>query len=465
VTAAFTYGASQGWRGISPAEDFVLALTPATTTSGAGSAATLRDANIQNVSASTIDSVFTVGLADSPVAAGLVAITNLTPGVATFTDGAPATWVSNGTAMVQATHPQLGTKIVSFPVSRALSTSGQKFTGYIPGSITSDLYNLVDNITSTATATTTNTPIFSSGNTRNASLWCGSVVDLTAITREAGANFCNIPLIGPHHALTAAHVGAPVGRTFVWCDNAGNAYAGTVRATATVPGTDIAVLYINDATSGEMAAYNAAGYGPAVSLGLSAASPAFTSTASIKPMALLPGTAWQQNTGTESAPSPTCAMPLDPGVLGLVNAHAMPMFHTTRLNRVGTWDIVGAPASTPYVGGVIYPTEFSWLPSAETDENQFTQGAIVGGTASGDISFTAIPASTTLATANSTLGAKYPILLGTTHGFNPIWKSPWVASSIAGITTAMQSTAQAAGDSGYASYAPTVVSLTGYSTY
>jgi hypothetical protein len=48
-------------------------------------------------------------------------------------------------------------------------------------------------------------------------------------------------------------------------------------------------------------------------------------------------------------------------------------------------------------------------------------------------------------------------------GGGNVFNVPWVASNITAITTAMNSAASAQGDSN--TYAPTVVSLTGYSSY
>lgn len=453
VTIEFQNGAPIV-RGITAAEDFSLQLFPQQTSTGTGSPSTLNDANTLLLNGVQIDNTFSVQNTDSPVEPTGLTITNLTPSVATFTDGAPSTWVSNGIARVQADHATLGTKIASIPVTRTLSGSGESFVSYIAGSLAGDLFTMVDNVTSITTASPDNVPMFvpQGSNNRNSNLWMHTLADVTAITRERGGLFSNAPLISAHHILTAAHTNPTIGITLVWSDNSKRGYAGTIAAVATVSGTDIAICYIRDATAGEMTAYNAANPGSTpVSLALSAASPAFTSTALIKPMAMFPSTVWQAGSAG------TSPLPLAPSVQALINSLWVPTFHTTRNYCVGTWDI----GITPRTDGL-----FGITPSAETDENQFTQSSLVGITASADITFTAIPVSTTLSANNSTLGAKYPILLGTTYArLGSSFAMPWLPLYLTQITTAMQATAQTAGDPSYASYAPTTVSLSGYTSY
>jgi hypothetical protein len=136
---------------------------------------------------------------------------------------------------------------------------------------------------------------------------------------------------------------------------------------------------------------------------------------------------------------------------------------------VGIWEIPTQPKTYSYNSGNVpnnsYTNEFQIRQATKAVRAPYAAYGNVGSTASGDITFTTIPAGSALATNNASLGAGYPILLGTTHGSagGNVFNVPWVASNITAITTAMNSAASAQGDSN--TYAPTVVSLTGYSSY
>jgi hypothetical protein len=263
----------------------------------------------------------------------------------------------------------------------------------------------------------------------------------------------------------------------VWCDNNGVAYAGAVSATVTgvtgVTPNDVAICYIRDATSAEMTAYNAAYPSmPPVSHALSAASAGFSSSAPIKPMALLPAAVWAANAGTESSPSPTCVLPMDSYLSTFPNYRMIPTMHVTRSGCIGIWGILEGPHTQQISTGsgsfTNYPDELGIIPSTMPYLSTYSEASIVGSTASGDQTFSAIPAGSTLASANSGLGAGYPILLGTTHDGQTsanYFNLPWTPAFISGITAAMQSTAQAAGDPSYASYTPYVLSTSGYTSY
>jgi len=451
------HGAAPIARGYSPAEDYSFSLTPKTTTSSAGGVpGTLRDAGTLTIAGANTDSVFSVQLIDTRTDGTVV--TNLTPGVATFTGSGVAQWVANGIALVQAVNATLGTRLLQQLVQRVVIGSSLVFNGYSAGALAADLSALVAGSLGGGASPAT-VARFSSlaTNTRNAALWCGGLVDDTAITREPDTFTLNV-LIGPHHILCASHVGA--GGQLGWVGSNGVGYVGTIDGGATVAGTDIAVYYMRDATAPEIAAYNAAhpGSAPAaaaLSVGIAAGV--------IKPFAMFPAATW--------AAAGAVALPLALAVDALVNDVDVPLFHTTRSNCVGLWDLSAPPASIVYnaAGGgyVTYPNEYQISQSSQAARAPFSAYANVGGTESGDISFTAIPAGSALAAGNAGLGAGYPVLLGVTHGSpdQKVFDVPWVALYVTQIQTLMQSTAQAAGDPLFATYAPVVLSLAGYATF
>lgn len=450
------FGAGPKIRGYSPLEDYSFGLAPQTVaTGGSGTAGTLRDANTLVQSAGTVDSVFSVRIIDSPVRPG-VSVANLTPSIVSVSDGQVATWLANGLAQIEASHPVYGTRLLTAPVSRTMMGS-TKFTGYRAGSLAADLVAVIAAASSGVTPSMSTTARFSSlaNNTRNAALWCKSVVDDTAISREV-TGFPFSVLIGQHHILCAAHAPAAAGGQvgFVGSDGAGYVATTTGTSPTGVSGTDIAIYYVRDATGAEIAAYNAAH--PSSKAAASALSAAFSGSAKIKPMALLPAAAWAAS---------NCPLCMDPAVSALANADRIPVFHFTRNNNIGIWEHSVAPTSWVYNNGLTYPNE---LAIAQEDGSLagFSDPANVGGSASGDMTFVTVPAGSTLATANPSLGAGYPILLGCTHGaFAGQFLVPWTPLYLTQIQAAMQASAQAAGDPSYASYAPTVVSLTGYASY
>jgi hypothetical protein len=476
--------------GITQDQDYSLTLVPATTISSVtGTGSTQRDSNIVLVSGANVDTVFNVQFVDAP--GDGTTVTNLTPGVATFSGSAVAQLqaggIPSGVAMVQASHPTLGTRIVQQAVQRALTGSSKAWSSYITGSLAADLSSMIDTAISGVTASLSTTAIYSSlaTNTRNASLWCGSLVDLTAISQPNYPSiFTGMTLIGPHHILTAAHVVnfAPGGLLgFVGSD--GSTYVGVVVNETTLAGlntyspgqqyyTDLAICYVADSlagyyggtAAGAIAAYNA--LNPSYYPATKSLSQAFTGGNKIKPMALLPAAAWAQAAVT-SQTSAACPLPIDPMILQLPAVKPVPAFHYTRSANIGIWDIVDPPFPVRVNGFPLAPfeNEFAIAQSAVATRAPFSAYANVTGSASGDVTFTAIPAGSTLATNNPTLGAGYPILLGTNHDNYVGFGAPWTPLYVSAITTAMQSTAQAAGDAAYASYAPIVVSLTGYSSY
>jgi len=400
---------------------------------------------------------------------GQCTITNLTPALVTFSGSATGAWTGPtpgaGTALVQCTHPVLGTRVVSQAVSRAI-VGTLTFNGYRVG-LSADLSSLIDGaLAGVVYAYSKQTFINPANNARNPSLWCAPICDVTAISREYDgvALFTYMALIGPHHFLTASHISPSPGATAVWCDNAGNAYAGTVRSKAQVAGTDIAVCYVNDATSAEMTAYNA--LHPTsipVTQPLSAATIAISAAAQIKPMVFLPSTTYAGGAS---------ALPLSSAVsTGLANLSRIPLMLCDRNHAISVMEIYTAPASRVYTDGNTYANEIEWIAPATASRSPWRSA----GTASGDILFTATLAATGVATNaasnGNVLGAGYPILIGCTHGavgafqlFTP-FASLYSAAGAGNITALMQSTAAAAGDPLSATYAAVTVSIAGYPTY
>jgi hypothetical protein len=449
----FVFASAPVIRGFDADEDYSLSISPVTISSPAGGiTGTQRDAQTLVSMGTNVDSVFSVQLTDSPND-GTV-ITNLTPGVATFSGSATATYVSNGIAQIQGVNSTLGTRLVTSLVQRTVAGSSTSFTGYIAGAIAADLSTLISGAITGVTASAATTARFSSltNNTRNAGLWSKNILNDSPISREA-TGFTLIGLIGPHHILTAAHVAQTSGQVgFVGTNGVG--YVGTIVNGTTITGTDISVGYVRDATGAEITAYNNA----------HPSSKAATGTLSqgisggyIVPMAMFPGGTW----ATSNA-----YLCLDSGVANLPNFAQVPVIHSTKNNALGIWGISAPPTTVVYTGGVAYSNEFGIIQSNIAAEAPFSAYANVGGSASGDLTLTAIPAATTLASANPGLGVGYPILLGCTHGLGSgQFDIPWISLYISQITTAMQSTAQSAGDPSYASYSPIQVSLAGYSTY
>jgi hypothetical protein len=446
------FGAGPICRGFDQAEDFAIELVPATVTAtAAGTPGTLRDADTLALSGATVDTVFSVQFSDTPTDS--TTITNLTPGVATFSGSAVASFVADGLAQVQASNPTLGTRLVTAPVGRSMSAV-TKFASYIAGALSLSMSSLVDGATGGGAAPST-VARFSSlaTNTRNSALWCSGIVDDTGITRELDTFALNA-LIGPRHVLYAAHVGCAGQLGFVGSDATG--YVATVVSTGAIAGADLAVAYLRDATTAEIAAYNAAHPGSKAAtepLSVGIAAPV------IKPLAILPAAVW-------STPGPA-ALALSPAVAVLANYAPVPVFHTTKANAIGIWEIAEAPQSVLYTTGTTYPNELEIAQPIVAARAPFSLYANVGGSASGDLTLTAIPAGSAMASANPSLGAGYPILLGATHGSpgGSTFFLPWVALYGSQIQALMQSLAQAAGDPAYATYAPIVISLSGYSTY
>ena len=446
------FGSGPICRGYDQAEGYSLSLVPATTTTGTpGTVGTVRDANSVVVSGATVDSVFSAQLTDGPDDGTVV--TNLTPGIATFIGSAVATWVVNGIAKVQAVHPTFGTSIVSQLVQRVTQSVITAFTSYRSGSVAADMSAMIDGAIVGITASLGTTSRFSSGtnSTPNPNLWCAGVVNTTCISREADTFTLNA-LIGPKHILYANHVGCAGQIGFI--SSARHTYVATVVSTGQIAGTDIGVAYLRDATVPEIAAYNAAhkvsvaAVGPlSVGIGLG----------TILPFAMFPSNVWAAS---------NCNLCLSRDVALLANYVAVPVFHTTRSNCIALWDISQPPRTLMYIDGS-YIDEFQIQQATEATRSPFASVGNTGVTASGDITFTAIPAGSTMATNNPSLGAGYPILLGTTHGSTAgvAYEVPWCALQSTAISAMMKSLAQAAGDPSYASYAPITVSLTGYPTY
>ena len=445
------FGAGPICRGYTQAEGYTINLSPATTTTGAaGTPGTLRDAATSVISGATVDTVFSAQLTDTPDDG--TTITNLTPGVATFSGSAVAQWVSNGIARVQASHPTFGTSVVWQLVQRVAQSIVTKFTGYQSGSVAADISSMIDTAISGVTASLSTTTRFSSvsNNARNTNLWCKNIVDTSAITREADTFTLNV-LIGPKHCLFAWHVGC-AGQLGFFANDL-HTYVATVVSTAQISGTDIGIAYLRDATTAEINSYNAAHSGSRAAIGALS-----LGIGQIKPFAMFPSNVWA---------SSNCALCLDPNVAALPNFIAVPVMHTTRSNAIALWDISQAPRSIVYTDGHTYTGEFEIQQAKESNRSPFAAVGNTGATASGDITFTAIPTGTTMATNNSSLGAGYPILLGTTHGSpgGSAYETPWCALQSTAISALMKSLAQAAGDPSYATYAPITVSLTGYTTY
>ena len=475
------FGAGPIIRGFQPSDMYQFSLLAYQQTGATGgSTAALRD-GIYTTPTGTAHNVFKTVLSDNPTYPGS-SVVNLTPGVvANIAANQNATWVANGTASVQVNNPITGTQILNFTVtSTGTFNVFQRFSNTASGdatqSVSFDLSNLIDGfITARPTASLATTAIWSNlaTNTANASAWFGTTLNLTSITREPSGGSGNInclrALIGPHHILTAWHVQDIATLAIGWVGSNGVTYVGIVSNAAgssvQIANTDIGIQYIGDPTNAQIIAYNAANPGsqaantnPAVS-GLSVG----IAGGFIKPMALFPSTAY--------AGATACQIPLNQGV-SATSLGYVPAFHTTQTTNIGVKDLTGYPHSIGYTDGNTYQNEFAFAPSTLTSRNPFGLLANIGYSESGDITFTAIPAGSIMATNNASLGAGYPIMLGCTHGSGDqvTFYAPWAATyntgvGTSGITDAMRSTAQAAGDASYASYATITVSLTGYGTY
>jgi hypothetical protein len=485
MSAELVFGSGPICRGYSQVEMYTFAVVPQTYTSNlAGTVGTNRDMATLIVSGAVTYDTFSVQFADDALdGSTLINLTDGThsgyPHIADFSGSAVATFVANGLAQIEVQNALYGNCLLTAPVSANPSQSFVQYTDFSVGTLSHDLLHMIQDyiVNNGLTGTINNTAPFNLNNgvvtnTRNPSLWCKYLVDLTAITRDqygsnlvgGGGTFTHMALIGPHHILTAAHVMPGVGAMMVWCDNAGVAYGGVVAANAAITGTDIGVCYIRDATSSERAIYSAQyPNSPAVTQPLSAAAPAFSSSAAIKPMALFPANTW-------GGVGVSCPMPLATNAK-LINQAYLPMFHSFQPGRIGLYVLSQYPTTVQVNNSngtsTFFANEFGINQPSTSPQSTFANAGVLGNTASGDQSFTAIPANSTLATNNPTLGAGYPILIGASHdGVVPVlFNMPWLPLYLTQITAAMQSTAQAAGDSAYATYAPHTVSLTGYANY
>ncbi len=256
------YGSGPTMSGFNAQQDFSMVVTPATTINGGtGTGGTYRDMTTNVSNGATVDTVFTVALTGSlsPAYQQAITFTNLSPAVASVTPNAGnAAWVANGVATVQASHPILGTRLASAPVSRATGTASS-MTGYRTASLAYGMQNAVDAAISGLTWGASTCDAFTatdghSSATRNSSLWCASLVDLTGIPigRAPGGNLSQLTtsfngcLVTPQDLIYASHASVSVGDVLYFYGTDSAVHSATVSSIQrNVGATDIGIAHLS----------------------------------------------------------------------------------------------------------------------------------------------------------------------------------------------------------------------------
>lgn len=414
----FLFGSGPPIRGFSPTEDYTFVVTPQqTTTANTGTTGTLKDCNTLMVSGAMIDSVFRVAFADSLQLPGAT-FSNLTPAVATISNGV-ASWVSNGTAQLQVTHPRLGTRTLKIPVSRNLSGAVTTFTSYASTSLAYALSNQVDSAISGLSPSAGTVDAFSSiaigsSATRNSGLWCAGLVDLTGVPIWQGSTpitkYTGV-LVSPRHVLCASHVN-PSG-PMAWLGSDGVIQTATVvdgsyNHGGGIAGTDLGMVYLGSAID----------------------------TSKCKPFSVLPA-----SSSPLVSPSP---LPTANGVLS--GQTYLPLLHWNQVQELLLLDLFnfGQPFSDTQLAPPIESGRSAWAVS----QRMGTAGIVSGD--SGSPVFTVIPNDAT----------KTPVLLGCCHTAGG---APNPALNISAINAMMATLTSANG--GGTTYTLTQANLSAYPTY
>lgn len=168
-------------------------------------------------------------------------------GIATVDNNGNVTWVSNGTARINATVDWL-TRRISVPVSQGSSPTITTLTGYATSSLAKSDSDAIDTMITNAGATTTSLRVYSTENdtsgiyVRNTSNFLTAAgVDQTcvAVWNSNGGKQQGGTLITPRHIALAAHFEYGASTTVRFVDNSNNTVTATVLTGGNVPGTDI----------------------------------------------------------------------------------------------------------------------------------------------------------------------------------------------------------------------------------
>jgi len=426
VTINYSASATTTFAGLGPAQDFSYraiqnpsggAMTYVTSPSAADTIVKQTTGTITNFTLAVTDSTYLQGHS-------FQALQN----IAVDTSG-HCTYVADGIAEVNIATP-VGSRTYTQPMSQTATVqqfSSFKSTLTLPNnSLAYHVYNAINTMVGTLANNDTNGNVWQSNNhstsalsaVRNTNCITNNVLDLSAIAAAtsygSGLDFPGV-LISPHHAIFAAHVN-PSG-TYAWLTASGVPAYSTITQTATIPGgistgtPDITVAYFTNPITG------------------------------ITPMKTLP-TNW-------ASYLPSVAN----GYAGGTFSYAVPPALTKGVWRgseavdcisVDDWYYRLATYNFMQVRPSVFSNMTSWA------------ATIVSGESS---SPTFIPVDVN----NPTSGFSYqPVLIGMMT--DTMGNMGSIPDYSAAITTAMQSTAQAAGDAAYASYSMGTISLANFPT-
>jgi hypothetical protein len=238
-------GSSSGkiLRDLNSNDMFSINLNPKTyqISGSSGGNSTVKDATIQSFTSANIaslsDVIATLPL-NSSYSKGMPTYSSSNTSVATVSSSGILTYVGAGTTNITIIWPGLGKRIIRVIVSVSGGQSSSQFVSFSSGSLGLSLVTAMSSYLSGKTAGSTTQNLFSSGYTRNPSIFTGSV-DLTCIPysdltpSNTGASTGGI-LISKRDMLYANHYFNGAGSKVTFVDNSGNPTVMTVASNRAV---------------------------------------------------------------------------------------------------------------------------------------------------------------------------------------------------------------------------------------
>lgn len=401
-------------RGFQPEEEvsWVTQETPFVVIGATATGQAVQDFIASVTTATGIDNNCKLSVSPSKIS-GTYTADSQTPAVCSVDPSGNVTRLADGVCNIGIYSPG-SSKLFSRTMARSGSGTVYAVTGWATGSLSKHIADQIATMVSGKTPGQAaqwlfNNAAYNSGapsGTRNVGIFSGAV-DLSpfSFTRSGNAVMFPLTLISAQHFICAAHVMPVVGETIVWLDNSNVFHTATVTSRQQVAGDpDICVGYLTwiGAPSG------------------------------IIPVSFMPAT-WQSKIPSLVSAS-NYGQVANPVLMNLYDdATAQRKLH------VGEW----------YRQPVGYPLQVNYDPNGYQGAEAYAgwSSAIQGGDSSSPV-FVPINGATVLLCSlwQSTISSDY-------------------SASLTGITSMMQSLAQAAGDVGYASYAPLQVSLAGFNAY
>jgi len=428
-------------RGPSPSDMFQFSLTPKqSTATTAGSSSNLHDI-VVNTPTGSAHNVFQPTLSDSIPYPGTTLVNNNSAVVTGVSPGVVATWVADGVASVTATNPRLGSQTITYNVNT--TSAYNVFTGYNSGSLAYAMGSAIDGALSGKSWSSSTVTMFSSitgttSATRNASLWCSSLFNLTGVpfARSTGGVSVIGCLVSPNHVIGCNHSQMANGTVLYWWGSDSAVHSAQILSSGNVSGTDIQVYYLGSVGGG---------------IAINSAVP----VASVQPFSVMPTNFALAGTSYLSSLNQSSNLPR--------YAYA-PVVYSNQFQEVLPVDLTSYPASGDFsVAGCAQTTPvnrsvWSQSPAAVASSKTYTYAPINGD--SGLPIFTVVPGDATLT----------PVLLGNIHTAGApqpgAGAAPTIGNYATQVNTLMRSLASAAsGGTDTTAYALTVASLGAFPTY